>query len=129
MIEAKDAELRTKVETMLDGKEMSKQEITDVFNTKTENNVQLTDVAVEKGENPVVDYYTWNGPKPAGFDETTTFVHGKITSNEQKTLQDAWGLYSSDFQEQIEKEWIESLRTKYPVVVNSKVLKKIKNIE
>jgi len=129
VIEAKDAELRTKVETMLDGKEMSKQEITDIFNTKTENNVQLTDVAVEKGENPVVDYYTWNGPKPAGFDETTTFVHGKITSNEQKTLQDAWGLYSSDFQEQIEKEWIESLKAKYPVVVNSKVLKKIRNIE
>jgi peptidyl-prolyl cis-trans isomerase SurA len=129
VIEAKDAETRIKLETMLDGKEMSKQEITDVFNTKTENNVQLTNVGVEKGENPVVDYFTWNGPKPADFNETTTFVHGKIASNEQKTLQDAWGLYSSDFQEQIEKEWIESLRVKYPVKVNNKILKKIQNIE
>ncbi len=129
VIEAKDADLRIKVETMLDGKEMTKQEISDVFNTKTENNVQLTDVAVEKGENPVVDYYTWNGPKPAGFDESTTFIHGKIVNNEQKTLQDAWGLYSSDFQEQIEKEWIESLKAKYPVTINTKVLKKIQNIE
>jgi len=129
VIEAKDAELRTKVETMLDGKEVSKQEITDVFNTKTENNVQITDVAVEKGENPVVDYYTWNGPKPADFNETTTFVHGKVVSNEQKTLKDAWGLYSSDFQEQIEKEWLDSLRVKYPVVINNKVLKKVQPIE
>jgi peptidyl-prolyl cis-trans isomerase SurA len=129
VIEAKNAELRTKVETLLDGKEMTKQELTDIFNTKTENNIQLTDVAVEKGENPVVDYYIWNGPKPAGFDETTTFVHGKVTSNEQKGLKDAWGLYSSDFQEQIEKEWIDSLKVKYPVTVNKKVLKKIKNIE
>ena len=129
VVEAKDADLRIKVETMLDGKEMTKQEILDVFNTKTENNVQLTDVAVEKGENPVVDYYTWNGPKPAGFDESTTFIHGKIANNEQKTLKDAWGLYSSDFQEQIEKEWIESLKAKYPVTINNKVLKKIQNIE
>jgi peptidyl-prolyl cis-trans isomerase SurA len=129
VIEAKNADLRNKVETLLDGKEVSKQEISDVFNTKTENNVQITEVAVEKGENPVVDYYTWNGPKPTGFDEATTFVHGKIVSNEQKTLKDAWGLYSSDFQEQIEKEWIESLKVKYPVKVNTKVLKKVQNIE
>jgi peptidyl-prolyl cis-trans isomerase SurA len=129
VIETKDAELRTKVETMLDGKEVSKQEITDVFNTKTENNVQITDVAVEKGENPIVDYYTWSGPKPADFNETRTFVHGKVVSHEQKTLKDAWGLYSSDFQEQIEKEWLDSLRTKYPVVINHKALKKVQNIE
>jgi len=129
VIEAKDAELRNKVESMLDGKEVSKQEITDLFNTKTENNVQINDVAVEKGENPVVDYYIWSGPKPTGFNEATTFVHGKIVSNEQKTLKDAWGLYSSDFQEQIEKEWIESLKAKYPVQINTKVLKKVQNIE
>jgi hypothetical protein len=43
-------------------------------------------------------------------------------------LKDAWGLYSSDFQEQIEKEWIESLKTRYPVVVNKKVLKRIPSI-
>jgi len=129
VIEAKNPELKIKVETLLDGKEMSKKELTDLFNTKTENNVQITEVAVEKGENPVVDYFTWNGPKPAGFDETITFVHGKIVQNEQKQLKDAWGLYSSDFQEQIEKEWIASLKVKYPVTVNKKVLKKIKNIE
>ncbi len=129
VIEAKNAELRTKVETLLDGKDLSKQELTDLFNTKTENNVQITEVAVEKGENPVVDYYIWSGPKPAGFDETITFVHGKTTQNEQKVLKDAWGLYSSDFQEQIEKEWINSLKAKYPVIVNTKLLKKIQNIE
>jgi peptidyl-prolyl cis-trans isomerase SurA len=129
VIEAKDAELKAKVETMIDGQEINKQEVTDVFNTKTENNVKITEVAVEKGENPVVDYFTWNGPKPADFDETTTFVQGEIIKNEQKTLHDAWGLYSSDFQEQIEKEWIDSLKVKYPITINKKVLKKIANIE
>ncbi|MDP2339031.1 MAG: peptidylprolyl isomerase [Bacteroidota bacterium] len=129
IIQAKDAEIRTRVETLLDKKELDKQELTDLFNTKTENNIQFTDVAVEKGENPLVDYFIWSGPKPAGFDETTTFVHGKIVQNEQKELKDAWGLYSSDFQEQIEKEWIDSLQKKYPTVINKKALKKIAMIE
>lgn len=126
---AKDADLRTKIETLLDKKELSKQEISDLFDTPNENNVVITDVAVEKGDNPIVDYFIWSGPKPTGFDETTTFVHGKKTENELKLLKDAWGLYSSDFQEQIEKEWIESLKKKYPITINKKVLKKIPVVE
>ena len=129
ILQAKDAETRTKIETLLDQKEMGKQELTDVFNTKTENNIQITDVAVEKGDNPIVDYFIWSGPKPTGFDETTTFVHGKIVKNEQKNLKDAWGLYSSDFQEQVEKEWIDSLKKKHKVTINKKALDKIPTVE
>ena len=114
---------------MLDQKELSQQELSDVFNTPTEKNVQFTEVAAEKGENPVIDYLIWSGPKPSGFNETTTFVHGKIVPSEIKTLKDSWGLYSSDFQEQVEKEWIYLLRKQYPVTINKKVLKKIKVIE
>ena len=130
MVKAKDNETRLKVETMIDQKDsVSKQEITDVINTPTENNVEITEVAVEKGDDPVVDYFIWSAPKPVGLDETTTFVHGKVVKNEQKTLKDAWGLYSSDFQEQVEKEWIDSLKKKYPVKINKKVLNSIKPVE
>ena len=129
IIQAKDNAMRTKIETMLDQKEATKKELTDLFNTPTENNIQITDVAVEKGDNPIVDYFIWSGPKPTGFDETTTFVHGKTVQNEQKTLKEAWGLYSSDFQDQVEKEWIASLKEKYPVKINKKVLSKIPTVE
>ena len=129
VIEAKTAEIRNQAETLLDQKEVSRQELEDVFNAQTENNLRLRDVAVEKGIDPIVDYYIWSGPKPAGFNETTTFVHGKIVKNELKELTDGWGLYSSDFQEQIEKEWIDSLRKKYPIEINKKLLNKIPTIE
>jgi peptidyl-prolyl cis-trans isomerase SurA len=129
VIETASPEIRTKVETILDQREAEKQELQDLFNTKTENNIQFRDVAVEKGIDPIVDYYIWSGPKPSGFNETTTFVHGKISQNEPKELKEAWGLYSSDFQELIEKEWIGSLKKKYPIVVNRKALKKIPIIE
>jgi peptidyl-prolyl cis-trans isomerase SurA len=129
IIQAKDTETRAKVETFLNEKELAKRELTDLFNTKTENNIQVTEAAFEKGENPIVDYFIWGVAKPSGFDETTTFVHGKIVKNEMKGLKDSWGLYSSDFQEQIEKEWIDSLLKKYPVKINQKALKKIPAIE
>jgi peptidyl-prolyl cis-trans isomerase SurA len=129
VIEAKTAEIQNQAETLLDQKEVSRQELEDVFNAQTENNLRFRDVAVEKGTDPIVDYYIWSGPKPAGFNETTTFVHGKIVKSELKELTDGWGLYSSDFQEQIEKEWIDSLRKKYPIVINKKLLNKIPTIE
>jgi len=129
VIESANIEIRSRLEKMLDEKECTQQEMEDVFNTKTENNVQFRTVAAEKGDDPIVDYFIWSGAKPAGFDETTTFVHGKIVQHEQKELKDAWGLYSSDLQEQIEKEWIDSLRKKYPIEINKKALKKIPAVE
>ena len=130
IIKANNGDTRANVESLLnESRATQKNELTDLFNTKTENNIQITDVACEKGENPIVDYFIWGGAKPSGFDETTTFVHGNIVKNEMKQLKDAWGLYSSDFQEQIEKEWVDSLLKKYPVSINQKVLKKIQAIE
>ena len=130
IVKANDLYTRANIESLLnESKATQKEEFTDLFNTPTDIKIQLTDVVCEKGENPIVDYFIWNGPKPSGFDETTTFVHGKIEKNEVKGLKDAWGLYSTDFQEQIEKEWVESLKKKYPVVINRKVLEKIQAVE
>lgn len=129
IIQAKDLETRTKAETLFDQNDFGKQKLEDIFNSKTENAVRVTEVAVEKGENPIIDFFIWNGAKPSGFDETTTFVHGEIVQREPKNLKDAWGLYSSDFQEQIEKEWIDSLRKQYTITINKKVLKKIQAVE
>ena len=33
----------------------------------------------------------------------------------------------SDYQDQLEKEWVESLRRKYPVEINEDVLKTVNN--
>jgi peptidyl-prolyl cis-trans isomerase SurA len=130
VIQAKTPDIRIQVETLLDTvPDMEMAEPERIFNSSDKNNLQLRQVAVEKGDDPVVDYYIWSGPKPAQFDETTTFVHGKIVHNELKDLKDAWGLYSSDFQDQVEKEWMASLRNKYPVVINKKALKKIPVVE
>ena len=129
LIEAREVAVRTQLESMLKAKDYSKQELLAIFNPNNENNVRIKEIKVEKGVDPIVDYYIWNGSKPLGFNETTTFVHGKVFQHEQKELTEAWGLYSSDLQEIIEKEWIESLKKKYTIEINKKILKNIPSIE
>lgn len=129
IIETGDLKTRAEIESFLNEKEISKKELDDVFNLNTNGKIKITEVACEKGENPTVDYFIWQGSKPSGLDETTTFVHGKIVKNEIKSLKDGWGIYATDFQEQLENEWIEALRKKYTVVINQKVLDRIRPVE
>lgn len=129
IIETGNLKTRANIESFLNDREISKQELEEVFNSNTDMKVKITEVACEKGENPVVDYFIWRGSKPSGLDETTTFVHGKIIKNEIKSLKDGWGIYATDFQEQLENQWIDALRKKYPVAINQKVLDRIQPVK
>jgi peptidyl-prolyl cis-trans isomerase SurA len=44
---------------------------------------------------------------------------------EPKTLDEARGLVTADYQTYLEKEWIKELKEKYPVAVNEDVLEKV----
>lgn len=87
-------------------------------------------IQVEKGANAHVDalndklgtgeIYTENG-KP-GFVITTA----KIPPAE-KELNETRGQVTSDYQDHLEKKWIEELRSKYTVIVNKDLLSKIKD--
>ncbi len=130
IIKTNNQNTKANVESFLnESKTNRKEDLTELFNTPTDKRIQITDINCEKGTNPIVDYFIWNGQKPSGFDETTTFVHGKVEKNELKTLKEACGLYSSDFQEIIEKEWINLLQKKYPVEINKKILNKVQSIQ
>jgi peptidyl-prolyl cis-trans isomerase SurA len=46
----------------------------------------------------------------------------KLIPPTPKTLDEARGYVIADYQDQLEKEWVESLQKKYPVTVNEDVL-------
>jgi peptidyl-prolyl cis-trans isomerase SurA len=57
----------------------------------------------------------------------TVFVRvGKRIPPAPKTLQEAKGPVTSDYQNYLEKQWLDELKAKYPVVVNKDVLYSIK---
>ncbi len=103
---------------------MNSDEILSVMNTDT-NKISITEGAWEKGSHPIVDYFVWNAPEPQNFVGENTFIRGDKIPPEPKTLDEARGLYISDYQNYIEKEWLKELKGKYKTKVNKKLLKSI----
>jgi peptidyl-prolyl cis-trans isomerase SurA len=106
---------------------MVPEEIEDLMNAE-EQKIEIKQGAWEKGNNQVVDYYVWNGSAPAGFNPELTFIRGDILPPEPKTLDEARGMYISEYQNFLEKEWLKKIRKKYKVKVNKKLLKSIPHV-
>lgn len=77
----------------------------------------------KKGDNALVDRdvfgkdTTYTAPK--GYEHTATY--GTVLKA-PKTFDDVRELVVKDYQEMLEKKWVEELRRKYPVVVNEEAL-------
>ena len=126
IVTCKDAATREEADKFFEAK-IPVAEITDQLN-KTENTITIIEGAWEKGANPIVDYFVWNGPEPANFNSEVSFIRGDKIQPEPKTLAEARGLYVSDYQKYLEEKWIRDLRAKYKVKVNKKLLKTIKSV-
>jgi peptidyl-prolyl cis-trans isomerase SurA len=77
-----------------------------------------------KGMNDVVDFYLWGGEayKPFKLFEKA-FIDGKsFELGAVKELEACRGMVISDYQNYLEESWIKSLRKKYKVKVDKKVL-------
>ena len=90
--------------------------------------ITFTQGAWEEGRNEIVDFYVWNGKEPENFNSATTFIRGDKIGPELKLLNDARGLYISDYQNYLETKWLKELRGKHKVKVNKKMLKTIKGV-
>ena len=64
---------------------------------------------------------------PSTVDKTTKVIKIlEVRDPEPKTFKEAKGLVTSAYQNQLEADWLKSLKEKYPVTVNEKVLEKVK---
>ena len=87
----------------------------------------------QKGDNQYVDQTEWKvgvmNEIPSTVDQTTTIVCiREVRGPEQKTLKEAKGLVTSDYQVELEKNWMEALHKKYPVTIDEKVLDKVRKL-
>jgi len=98
------------------------------------NNDSTTLVRVEhgiwrKGQNPAIDKYGFK-QKKAEFQPRADFpvvkVYGKKQKN-PKTYTDERGKVTSDYQDELEKAWIEELKAKHKVEINNEVFESLKH--
>lgn len=104
------------------------QEILDMYNS---DSLQVVNVESDKfsvGENEFIDKIEWEKGISRSFRENGqslfVMVH-KVLPPEPKTLNEARGIITADYQNYLEKQWIQQLRDKYTVEVNEKVLESI----
>ncbi len=100
------------------------------------NNDSLKAVKFERrkfseGDNKDVDETKWKAGSYKVFknDQGTPLTLVRIQEKlnpAPKTLDECRGMVISDYQNQLEKEWVDSLRTKYTVVVDQAVLEDVK---
>ncbi|MDY0085670.1 MAG: peptidylprolyl isomerase [Bacteroidales bacterium] len=86
----------------------------------------------EKGDNNFVDMTEWktglSDELKTNVDKGSVFVRiHKVLAPEPKALDEARGIITSDYQTELEKQWVNRLREKYPVTVNQKIFDKVKS--
>jgi peptidyl-prolyl cis-trans isomerase SurA len=85
----------------------------------------------QHGDNRFVDEVEWKpGLRqeiPSTVDQSTTIVCiTDVLDPMPKTLKEAKGIVTSDYQAELEEKWMESLHKKYPVKIDEKVLDKVR---
>jgi len=104
----------------------------DIYLVSKLNKDTLYAVKVEKGlyvkgDNKIVDKLEFKEGEFAPSKEfPIVFTSGKMLKNGPESYTDIRGLVTADYQGYLEEQWIKELRKKYPVEVNQKVLKTIK---
>ena len=106
---------------------LTNMEITDLLNSEKEM-ISIDEGMWEKGQNSLIDYYVWGGNEPENLDIELNFIRGDLIKPEPKTLEEAKGLYISDYQNYLEQKWLKQLRKKYKITVNKKLLKTIESV-
>jgi peptidyl-prolyl cis-trans isomerase SurA len=100
---------------------------------RTRLNDSIQYVKIEKnlyvqGDNKQVDKLVFKSKAAieADKDYPFVFVSGKLLKSLPEDYTDVRGLVTADYQEFLEKQWIASLRQKYPVEIEKKVLETVK---
>lgn len=89
---------------------------------------QLERVLVTQGQNAMIDNIVFGAEpvQPQNSAYATYFLFDTKIINEPEELNDVRALVTNDYQSWLEDQWANELKEKYPVVVNSQVLKKVK---
>jgi peptidyl-prolyl cis-trans isomerase SurA len=125
---AADDKIAKQVRGLLKKKKSEKQIVAEV-NKNSQLNLQVESRIFNKGENEFVDK-NWNPGISADMkdkdNKTVIVVVNKLLKPEPKSYQDSKGMVTADYQNYLEKEWLESLKKKYPVTIDKAVLSTVK---
>ncbi|MBN2807525.1 MAG: peptidyl-prolyl cis-trans isomerase, partial [Prolixibacteraceae bacterium] len=100
------------------------------ININSKSNIRVSAGKWEKGTNKRIDYLVFGGEKPERFNDDFEFTEGKIQpAGAPKSLEEARGIYISDYQQELEEQWVNELRSQAKIKINKKLLKQIHSLK
>lgn len=121
-------EIATKVSKIINkssfGRKVTEKDLLAMFNADSDR-VTIESGLYSKGENEMVDALVWNQNQKK-VNTKNTILKGDKVKPEIKTLDEARGAVISDYQDYLDEQWIQNLRSKYNIKVNESVLSSIK---
>jgi peptidyl-prolyl cis-trans isomerase SurA len=119
-----------KVAKQLKKKVVNFEELQAKINKRSSLNMVVEDGLYAKGDDDFVDQVAWvqGVSKPIKDNQNVKLVYVEdLLPKQAKLLNDVRGLVISDFQESLQNQWVDELKSKYTVVVNTKVLGLLKD--
>lgn len=127
LVQALNKEVGDNIKSLI--AETSEDSIIYAVRKKYGNKATIDKYLMAPGENKIIDYLVFNGPKARSEygNYNCIFVHNPVMQSQPEELDDVLSQVTSDYQNYLEKEWNAQLLKKYPVVVNKKLLKQLKS--
>lgn len=123
-----NAEIAKEVRSLIKNKKISQDSLLRRINKQNPLNLTIKTDKFEKGENAIIDGIAWKKgvSKDIPSNNNVVFVNVKEKLPSQpKQLSEVRGAATADYQTYLEKNWLETLRQKYPVSVNEPVFKSL----
>jgi peptidyl-prolyl cis-trans isomerase SurA len=97
------------------------------INKKTPNAITKKEGKYAHGESELIEKTNWTQgvSNPINIANNWYIVDLKVMPPMPKSLNEAKGIVTSDYQSALEKEWVDGLKGKYPVKVNGEILQTI----
>lgn len=129
IVHAKNDSIQKMVKKLIKGvsEDMWSVTLVKALNTDSVKNVRVERGIYKRGESKHVDYLVFKtGESKPVKDFPVTAVYGK-KSKKPRSFKDVRGLVTTDYQNELEKLWVEGLRSKYSVEVDESVLSTVNN--
>jgi peptidyl-prolyl cis-trans isomerase SurA len=123
-----NANVAKQVRALVSKKNYNNDKILTEVNKTSPLNLTVKEGKFSLTDNDIIDGIKWEKGISPNIEKGNTVIFVLVKNKlapQPKTLEEAKGLVTADYQAYLEKVWVDSLKKKYPVVMNNEVLNSI----
>lgn len=120
--------IREAAQNYLSANNIDNDKLIETLRKQFDKDVKVERVLAAEGDNAIIDGLAFGKPAPTPTGKWAFyFAHNGKIIDQPEEVADERGLVTTDYQNILEEEWVKSLKKKYPVKINKKVLKQYKS--